>query len=48
MAGAVAGGCLVGYGLDRWQGWSPWGLIAGATLGCVIGFLALVRLAMKK
>ena len=48
MAGAVGAGCLIGYGIDRWLGWSPWGLVAGATLGSVLGFWALVRLAFQK
>lgn len=48
MAGGVGAGCLIGFGLDRWLGWAPWGLIAGATLGSVLGFWSLVRLAMKK
>lgn len=46
MAGAVGGGCLLGWGVDTWLGSTPWGVLAGAFLGCVAGFLALVRLAV--
>lgn len=30
-----------GYALDRWLGTSPWGILAGATLG-MIGIMALI------
>ena len=33
----------VGYAVDRWLGWSPWGLIAGCLLGVVAVFALLFR-----
>jgi ATP synthase protein I len=33
----------IGYGIDRWLGTSPWGLLAGLILGIVVGFYELAR-----
>jgi F0F1-type ATP synthase assembly protein I len=33
----------IGFALDRWLGWAPWGLLAGLTLGIVVGFYELVK-----
>ena len=33
----------IGYGLDSWQGTSPWFLLAGLTLGIVVGFYELIK-----
>jgi F0F1-type ATP synthase assembly protein I len=41
MMAAPAG---LGLLLDRWVGWGPWGVIAGAILGLVTGLIQLVRL----
>jgi len=43
MTGALAllGG--LGYAFDRWQGTSPWGLLAGLVLGMIVGFYELIR-----
>lgn len=38
FASASAVGCVLGYGLDQWLGWSPWGLIGGLIIGCAAGF----------
>jgi F0F1-type ATP synthase assembly protein I len=37
----VLGG--VGYGVDRWLGWAPWGVFSGLMLGFVVGFYELVK-----
>lgn len=34
--------------LDRWLGWSPWGVIVGAALGLTIGLVQLVRLTNRQ
>jgi ATP synthase protein I len=48
----LVGGILLlgglGYGVDKWQGTSPWGLIIGLTLGIVIGFYDLVKTATRR
>ena len=48
----LVGGILVlggiGYAVDRWQGTSPWFLLAGLTLGIVVGFYELVKAAYRK
>ncbi len=36
---------LLGYGLDRWWGTSPWMTVTGAFLGLAIGMLHVLRLA---
>jgi ATP synthase protein I len=48
----LVGGILVlggiGYAVDRWQGTSPWFLLAGLTLGIVVGFYEVVKAAYRK
>ena len=36
---------LLGYGLDRWWGTSPWLTVVGAFLGLAIGMLQVFKLA---
>ncbi|HTU92046.1 MAG TPA: AtpZ/AtpI family protein [Gemmataceae bacterium] len=38
---------VVGLVVDRYLGWSPWGVIAGAVLGPIGGFVHLVHLLNK-
>jgi len=33
----------IGYAVDRWQGTSPWFLLAGLALGLIVGFYELAR-----
>ena len=33
----------LGYGFDRWQGTSPWGLVVGLFLGMAVGFYELIK-----
>jgi len=33
----------IGYVLDRWQGTSPWFLLAGLLLGLIVGFYELAK-----
>ena len=48
----LVGGILllggIGYAVDRWQGTAPWGLVIGLTLGIVVGFYELVRMAWRR
>jgi len=43
LVGAVVLLGAGGYGLDRWLGTSPWGLIIGLLLGIAVGFYELVK-----
>lgn len=47
LAGTVGACCIAGYFLDRWLDSAPWGLLAGAVLGIVLGMFNLIRLALK-
>ena len=38
----------VGYAVDTWRGTSPWFLLAGLSLGLVVGFVDLIRAVWKK
>ena len=42
----VLGG--IGYAIDKWQGSAPWGLLIGLTLGIVVGFYELVKIAWPR
>ena len=48
----LVGGILllggIGYAVDRWRGTSPWFLLAGLTLGIVVGFYELVKTVYRK
>lgn len=48
LAAAVAGGCLLGYWIDRHFGSEPWGLIIGASLGIIGGLYNMVRKAVHE
>lgn len=37
----------IGFGLDRWLGWSPWGLLGGVGIGFALGLFQLVRAAKR-
>jgi ATP synthase protein I len=43
LVAATAIGLLMGYGLDRWLGTSPWLTMIFTILGIVAGFLNLFR-----
>ncbi len=47
FAGGVLAGAGLGYLADRFLGWSPWGLLAGVTLGFAAGTLNVVRAAQS-
>jgi F0F1-type ATP synthase assembly protein I len=44
---ALAAFGLAGWGIDKWLGISPWGLIAGVGLGFAVGLYILVRMANR-
>jgi ATP synthase protein I len=45
--GGTMVGVLGGYWLDRWLGWTPWGMVALATLGMGVGFYGFIHDVMK-
>ena len=47
LFGAVVGGLIVGWLLDRWLGTKPWLLVVGLVLGAAAGFYELIRAASK-
>jgi hypothetical protein len=47
FVGGVAGGLLLGYLVDRWQGTNPWGVLVGAGIGLVGGMWGLIREGLK-
>jgi F0F1-type ATP synthase assembly protein I len=46
LAGAVVGGCLLGYWVDRRFGTPPWGVVIGASIGVIGGLYNLIRQAV--
>ena len=38
----------IGYAVDYWRGTSPWFLLAGLTLGIIVGFYELVKTTSRK
>ena len=38
----------IGYAVDQWRGTSPWFLLAGLTLGVIVGFYELVKTIWPK
>ena len=48
VAGAVGGGCLLGYWIDRRFETQPWGLLIGATVGIIGGLYNMIRKAVHE
>ena len=42
LTGAILLFGAAGYGIDRWQGTSPWFLLIGLLIGIVFGFSRLI------
>lgn len=45
LIGGIAGGALIGWLVDRWFGTSPWGFIILLSLGIVVAFRNIFRIA---
>ncbi len=43
FAGGVILFMLLGLGLDRWLGWTPFGTVTGTLVGAVMSFLSVYR-----
>jgi F0F1-type ATP synthase assembly protein I len=48
LVGAVLLLGAIGYGVDRWQGTSPWFLLTGLILGVIVGFYELVKATTRR
>jgi F0F1-type ATP synthase assembly protein I len=48
LIGAVMLLGLIGYGIDRWRGTSPWFLVGGLLLGIVVGMYELAKTVWHK
>lgn len=47
FTGSTGFGVLAGYGVDRWLGFEPWGLVVGGVVGSAVGFYAFIRTTTK-
>jgi len=43
MVGGAAAGVIGGMLLDRWTGWSPWGLVGLSVAGICVGFYGFLH-----
>jgi F0F1-type ATP synthase assembly protein I len=43
FSGTIGGGAICGWGVDRWFGTEPWGLMVFSVVGVVGGFLRLLQ-----
>jgi len=43
LIGAIMLLGLIGYGIDRWSGTSPWFLVGGLLLGVAVGMYELAK-----
>ena len=48
LIGAIMLLGLIGYGIDRWSGASPWFLVGGLLLGIVVGMYELAKTVWHK
>jgi F0F1-type ATP synthase assembly protein I len=48
MIGAILLFGLIGYGVDRWRGTSPWFLVGGLIFGIVVGMYELAKTVWRK
>jgi ATP synthase protein I len=47
FVGGAMVGVLGGYWLDRWLGWTPWGMVALAAIGICVGFYGFIHDVLK-
>jgi ATP synthase protein I len=38
----------IGFGVDRWMGTSPWGLLVGLVIGLIVGFYELAKAVWQR
>lgn len=44
LVGAIGGGALIGYGLDKWLDTAPWFMLGGLLLGFVTALYNIYRI----
>lgn len=44
---AILAGGFLGYAVDFFAGTKPWGMVAGISIGLVVGFIRMVRAALR-
>lgn len=47
MVGGAVVGVVGGVWLDRWLGWTPWGVVVLSLVGISVGFYAFIRDMMR-
>ncbi len=45
---SVLAGALIGYLIDRWQGWLPIGTLVGLVFGFISGFIRIIRATQRQ
>jgi len=48
LIGAIMLLGLIGYGIDRWRGTSPWFLVGGLMLGIIVGMYELAKTVWRR
>lgn len=48
LLGGIGGGAFVGWVIDQFAGTAPWGLLVVMTLGIVVAFRSIIRMASKR
>jgi F0F1-type ATP synthase assembly protein I len=48
LVGAVVVLGGIGYGVDVWNGTSPWFLLSGLVTGIILGFVNLVKIIWRR
>jgi F0F1-type ATP synthase assembly protein I len=44
FTGTIAGGTFIGWLLDRYSGWAPWGMVTCSVLAVIGGFIRLIQI----
>jgi ATP synthase protein I len=48
LIGSLVGSALIGWLIDRWFGWAPWGLIVMLFLGIAVAFRQIIRIGAER
>lgn len=48
LIGGIGGGAFIGWVIDRFAGTAPWGLLVVMTLGIVVSFRNIIRMASRR
>lgn len=47
FTGTIGGGAFVGWLLDRYLGWAPWGMVTCSVLAVIGGFIRLIQIVRQ-